>query len=293
MLVNKSTMKVKKLTLKDNEFPEVLKGIPQPPTQLFVLGDLTGLLSLPRVAIVGSRKVSTYGRHVTQTLTHDLTRAGVVIVSGLALGVDSIAHLSCLEAGGKTIAVLPTGIDNIYPASHQGLARQILAHGGALVTEYEPGTPGLKKNFIERNRLVSGLSDGVLIPEAAIKSGTLHTANFALDQAKTVMAVPGNITSQTSEGTNNLLKTGAIMVTEADDIFQALQIEKNGTQKQLPLAANRAEAAILELLIEGTTDGASLHTASGLTPSEFNQTLTMLEITGKITALGAGNWGLR
>jgi DNA processing protein len=198
-----------------------------------------------------------------------------------------------LEAGGKTIAVLPTSLDNIYPSSHRHLAKRIIENGGALVSEYESGMPGLKQNFIERNRLVSGLSEGVLIPEAAIKSGTLHTANFALDQGKTVMAVPGNITSQTSEGTNNLLKSGAVLVTEIEDIFQALKLERLGQQKELPLAANQAEQSILWMITEGITDGSLLLTKSGLTPSEFNQTLTMLEITGKIAPLGAGNWGIR
>jgi DNA processing protein len=286
-------MKVKKLTLTSKEFPEILKNIPQPPQKLYAIGELTSLLNLPRVAVVGSRKVTPYGRQVTQNLAYELARSGVVIISGLALGVDSIAHEACLEAGGKTIAVLPTSLDNIYPSSHRHLAKRIIENGGALVSEYESGMPGLKQNFIERNRLVSGLSEGVLIPEAAIKSGTLHTANFALDQGKTVMAVPGNITSQTSEGTNNLLKSGAVLVTEIEDIFQALKLERLGQQKELPLAANQAEQSILWMITEGITDGSLLLTKSGLTPSEFNQTLTMLEITGKIAPLGAGNWGIR
>jgi DNA processing protein len=286
-------MKVKKLTLTSKEFPEILKNIPQPPQKLYAIGELTSLLNLPRVAVVGSRKVTPYGRHVTQNLAYELARSGVVIISGLALGVDSIAHEACLEAGGKTIAVLPTSLDNMYPSSHRHLAKRIIENGGALVSEYESGMPGLKQNFIERNRLVSGLSEGVLIPEAAIKSGTLHTANFALDQGKTVMAVPGNITSQTSEGTNNLLKSGAVLVTEIEDIFQALKLERLGQQKELPLAANQAEQSILSMITEGITDGSLLLTKSGLTPSEFNQTLTMLEITGKIAPLGAGNWGIR
>jgi DNA processing protein len=286
-------MKVNKLTLTSKEFPEILKNIPQPPQKLYAIGELTSLLNLPRVAVVGSRKVTPYGRQVTQNLAYELARSGVVIISGLALGVDSIAHEACLEAGGKTIAVLPTSLDNIYPSSHRHLAKRIIENGGALVSEYESGMPGLKQNFIERNRLVSGLSEGVLIPEAAIKSGTLHTANFALDQGKTVMAVPGNITSQTSEGTNNLLKSGAVLVTEIEDIFQALKLERLGQQKELPLAANQAEQSILWMITEGITDGSLLLTKSGLTPSEFNQTLTMLEITGKIAPLGAGNWGIR
>ena len=279
--------------LKNSEIPEILQNIPQPPKVLHVLGDLSLLLQAPRVAVVGSRKVSPYGRQVTESLVRSLTGAGVVIVSGLALGIDSIAHEACLEAGGKTIAVLPSGLDSIYPSSHRQLAKRILETGGALISEYELGMPALKHNFIERNRLVSGISDGVLIPEAALKSGTLHTANFALDQGKTIMAVPGNITSQTSEGTNNLLKSGAILVTEVQDILQALRIDGTGHQRQLPLAANAAEQIILDLIAAGESDSSILLAKSELSPSEFNQTLTMLEITGKIQALGAGNWGMR
>lgn len=286
-------MKVKKLTPSGSEFPNVLKTIPQPPKELYVLGDLGSVLEMPRVAIVGSRKVTPYGRHITQKFARELAGMGVVIVSGLAFGIDSIAHEACIDAGGKTIAVLPTSLDNIYPSSHRNLAKRILETGGVLISEYESAMPGFKHNFIERNRLVSGISDGVLIPEAALKSGTLHTANFALDQGKIIMAVPGNITSATSEGTNSLLKTGAIMVTELTDILCALKLEKVGEQRQLPLAANLAEANILENIAAGTTDGALLLAVSGLSPSEFNQTLTMLEITGKIAPLGAGNWGIR
>jgi DNA processing protein len=285
-------MKVNKLTLVSSEFPEILKHIPQPPKELYTLGDLGPLLEIPRVTIVGSRKVTPYGRQATAQLARELAQAGVVIISGLALGVDSIAHKACLEAGGKTIAVLPTSLDNIYPSSHRQLAKDILVQGGALVSEYEASMPGLKHNFIERNRLVSGLSDGVLITEAAIKSGTLHTANFALEQGKTVMAVPGNITSLTSEGTNSLLKAGAIMVTETADILSALNLTEKDLQKQLPLAANAAEQTVLDLIAAGTTEASAILAASQLNPSEFNQTLTMLEITGKIRPLGMGNWSI-
>lgn len=286
-------MKVNKLTVKNAGIPSILAAIPAPPKELYVMGELGLLMQMPRVAIVGSRKVSPYGRHVTQRLAESLARAGVVIVSGLALGVDAIAHKACLEAGGKTIAVLPTSLDSIYPSSHRHLAEAIVRQGGALVSEYAPGMPGLKKNFIERNRLVSGISDAVLITEAAIKSGTLHTANYALDQGKTVMAVPGNVTSPTSEGTNNLLKSGAIMVTEAADVLAALNLALIGSQRQLPLGSNREEQVLIDLLADGMTDSSELLQTSKLDASTFNQTLTMLEITGKIRATGAGHWQLK
>jgi DNA processing protein len=285
-------MPVKKLTLKHSEIPEILKNIPNPPKELYVMGELAPLLETPRIAIVGSRKVTPYGRQITAQLARELAQRGITIISGLALGIDAIAHQAALEAGCKCIAVLPTSLEEIYPASHQQLAREILQQGGVLVSEYPEGMPSLKKNFIERNRLVSGLSDGVLIPEAALKSGTLHTANFALDQGRTVMAVPGNITSVTSQGANNLLKSGAILVTEVADILSALHLTPKDLQRQLPLAANHAEQVLLDLISSGTSDASILLAESRLGPSEFNQTLTMMEITGKVKPLGMGHWGI-
>lgn len=282
-------MKVKKITQKDNAFPEVLRSIPDPPKELYVLGSLEPFLKIPRISVVGSRKVTPYGRGVTTGLVTEVARQGVGIVSGLAIGVDSISHQAALDAGGLTAAVLPCGLDKPYPATHRQLARRILEQGGALVSEYPEGTPPLQHHFIARNRLVSGLSDAVLITEAASKSGTLHTAGFALEQGRTVMAVPGNITSALSTGTNNLIKTGAIPVTEASDIFQALGLT-NLSKAQGIVAANADEAAILDLLKQGLSDASDLQLASKLTADRFNQTLTMLEITGKIRPTGAGHW---
>jgi DNA processing protein len=244
---------------------------------------------MPRLAVVGSRKVTPYGRSVTTDLIQAVARLGVVIISGLALGVDAIAHQAALDAGGRTLAVLPCGLDAPYPVRHRPLARNILTQGGALVSEYSNGTPPLQFRFLERNRLVSGLADALLITEATIKSGTLHTANFALEQGKTVMAIPGNITSQLSQGTNSLIRTGAVPITSAEDILQALNLSSPVLQKEV-LPANAAEAAILDLIRTGTSEGSALQTASRLDAALFGQTLTMLEITGKIRPLGAGHW---
>src|SRR5687767_2661656 len=165
-------MNVNRLTLTSSDFPEVLRHIPQPPKELFVAGgQLSELLKRPLVTVVGSRKVSAYGKTVTTKLAGELARAGVVIVSGLAIGVDAIAHRAALEAGGLTIAVLPGSLDDIYPSSHYQLAMRIIEQGGALLTEYPPGTRTYPGNFIARNRLASGLSQAVLITEAAEKSG--------------------------------------------------------------------------------------------------------------------------
>ncbi|CAN5613751.1 hypothetical protein BH23PAT1_BH23PAT1_1560 [soil metagenome] len=285
-------MKINKISLKALAYPEILRNIPSPPKELYVQGPLEDLLCQPRLAVVGSRKVTAYGRGVTHKLSSASAQAGVVIISGLALGVDSIAHEAALESGGKTIAVLPCGLDKPYPAQHRQLAGKILNMGGAIVSEYPEGTPPLVQHFIARNRLVSGLSDGVLITEAAARSGTLHTANFALNQGRTVMAVPGNITSPYSMGTNNLIKSGALPVTCPEDIFSALNLIVKPVAERELLGSNREETLLLSLLTEGTTEAAELLTQSGLEAGAFNQTLTMLEINGHIRPLGAGHWTL-
>jgi DNA processing protein len=284
-------MIVKKLTLASPNFPEVLRNIPTPPSLLYVAGDsLQDLLQRPRVTIVGTRKVTPYGRAVTTQLATELARAGVVIVSGLAYGVDSIAHRAALEAGGQVIAVLPTSIERIYPAAHRGLAQDILQQGGVLITEYAADAAVYKTNFVARNRLAAGLGDITLVTEAAIKSGTIHTTRFALEQGKDVMAVPGNITSITSGGTNNLIKSGALPVTEVADILHALGIAP--VKKAAPAGDTPAEQTILNLLSEGHDDGSTLQALSNLEIQAFNQNLTMLEITGKIRSLGNNKWAL-
>lgn len=272
-------------------YPPLLAHTSPPPRQLHVLGDGTLLTQGIRLAVIGSRKVSPYGKAVTTKLAQEAAKQGIIIVSGLALGVDGLAHRAALDVGGKTIAVLPCGLDRIYPSSHKQLAEQILKQGGALITEYSPGTEIFKTNFIARNRIISGISEGVLITEAAAKSGTIHTANFALEQGRTVMAVPGNITSLLSEGTNNLIKAGAQPVTCVEDICAALDVQP-AIQTALPLAANEREAIVLQLIAEGVTDSSELLHRCRLDAALYSQTLTMLEITGKIRAIGAGHWAI-
>ena len=283
-------MQIKTLSVDDDKRLSYLGELAQPVSKLFYLGDsLPMLLDAPFVAIVGSRKVSPYGRAVTTKLAGDLARAGVVIVSGLALGVDSIAHQAALDAHGKTIAVLPSGLDTIYPASHRNLARQILLQGGALISEYPEGSEGpMKHQFIARNRIIAGISQGVLITEAAAKNGSLHTAEFALEQGIDVFAVPGNITSSTSAGTNNLIKTGATPVTNVGDILEALNINIRVTSNYQPDSPE--EATLIQLITTAPRTNDELLSASNLPPAVFNQTLTMLEINGVIQSDMAGNW---
>lgn len=287
-------LNVNKLTLEDDSTPDILRHIASPPQQLFVAGTpLDEVMQHPRVAVVGSRKVSAYGREVTTKLAHELASRGVVIISGLALGVDSLAHKAALEAGGMTVAVLPGPIEKVYPSSHAQLAKQIYDSGGTLVSEYPEGTEIFLSNFIARNRLISALAQAVLITEAAERSGSLHTARFALEQGRDVLAVPGSIFSETSAGANNLIKSGATPVTDYTDVLHVLGIEERPVQQSLLIGSTPAEQAILDILSTGSRDTDVLMFESKLDVTEFNQTLTMLEITGKIRSLGAGQWSSR
>lgn len=277
----------------DEKIPEVLREIGSPPRQLFCRGTpLDDLIKRPRVAIVGSRGPSVYGRQVTAQLARELAEQGVVIVSGLAFGVDALAHLAALEAGGPCIAVLPGPVDDIYPRSNQRLANQILEQGGTLVSEAGSGEVTYKQKFIARNRLVSGLAQAILVTEATLDSGSRHTADFAVRQGRILLAVPGNINSDLSAGPNKHLKSGAIPVTELGDILKALKLKFHEMPAQQVRGDNPAEQAILDLLLSGLTTGDELLSNSGLDTSQFNQTLTMLEITGKIRPLGSNHWSL-
>lgn len=276
------------------DYPALLAQIHDPPRQLFVASNnWSKLINMPMLAIVGSRKASPYGRAVTEQLARGAAARGIVIVSGLGLGIDSIAHQAALDAGGYTIAVLPSGLNNIAPSSHTGLARQIIAKKGALVSEYPPNTrAGIKGFYIARNRIVAGMSHAVLITEAAQGSGSLHTANFALEEGKDVLAVPGPITSETSVGCNNLIKTGATPIMGIDDILEVYGIQASAQTNHEILANNKAEHTILSILQQGVKDTESLQIESKLEPVEFQQTLSMLEITNRITSVGGGKWTL-
>lgn len=253
----------------------------------------------PVVAIVGSRKPSSYGLEVTEKLAGDLAKAGCVIISGLALGVDCIAQAAALEAGGTVVGVVTNELPEISPRSNQRLAENIIQKGGAIMSEWKRGDGKIiaKWSFLERNRLVSGLADAVVITEATARSGTLNTAAHALSQGRELFVVPGNITSPLSEGCNSLLKQGAHPVTSARDILEIIAPAslRSSTSKQisLPVGATPAETAILKLLIAGVRDGDQLQQQSGLSASEFATTLTMLEINGIIKPLGANRWTLQ
>lgn len=211
---------VQVITLKDEIYPELLKQIYDPPAVLFVRGVLPSS-EKKHLAVVGSRKASNYGLRVTEDLIHPAAKAGVVIVSGLAYGIDAHAHDAAIRANGCTVAVLGSGVDHesIYPSSNRALASKIIAHGGALISEFFIGTPPLKHHFPLRNRIIAGLCHGTLVIEAAQKSGSLVTAKSAMDSNRDVYAVPGSIHSPLSEGTNELIKSGAVPITKPEDLF--------------------------------------------------------------------------
>ncbi|MGH7156628.1 MAG: DNA-processing protein DprA [Candidatus Saccharimonadales bacterium] len=283
-------MNVNTLKLIDQDFPEILSQIPSPPQQIYWIGKHPKhWLDKPRVAVVGSRKMTAYGKTITDSFVTELARAGVVIVSGLALGIDITAHRAALAAGGETVAVLGSAIDQITPASHANVARQIVSQG-TIISEYPPGVPTQAYNFVIRNRIIAGLAEVVVIPEAALKSGSLHTARFALEQGKTVMAVPGNINGPTSEGCNNLIKSGAVPVTNTSDIFFALKFNPAKQISTHKFVGTAQEQTIFELIEQGIAAQEELATASEMDGSVLSSTLTMLELSGYIRPAGGGNW---
>ena len=235
------------ITFRDQGYPKNLLEIYDPPPVLYVRGVLDAVDSL-MVAIVGSRRGSSYGRAVTKRISKELAAAGVTVVSGMARGIDTYAHLGALEAGGKTIAVLGCGIDVVYPPENKKLFSDIIDHG-AIISEFPLGTPPDGKHFPRRNRIISGVSLGVVIVEATADSGSLITASHALEQGREIFAVPGNVGMATSKGTNRLIKQGAKLVEEAQDILSEILPQYRGAIKQevLPVLSD-AEDGILQFL---------------------------------------------
>ena len=320
--------KINQISPLECNFTEVLDAIALKPKTLYFHGKIpqnmvenakSSTQNRPKsVAIVGSRHNTKYGEEIAYKLAYELGKRGVVVISGLAYGIDSIGHRGCLDAGGTTLAVLGTPIDRIYPKSHTALAREIVEKGGAIISEYAPRTPeyrdvalapgeylddkghrtqDMKSSFLYRNRIISGLADIVVVVEAAEKSGSLNTATHALAQGKEVFAVPGNITSPYSQGCNKLIKQGATPYTEPDDIlrelFPAEFAKKYHKMKQANLFGDTdAETATLKALATGARSGDEIMQISHLPPEVFNQTITLLELKSRVRALGMNNWSL-
>ncbi len=285
-------MKINRILPDDSPYLQIIDTIAHKPKALYVIGELP-TTRRTTVAIVGTRKPTAYGREVAHMLAYDLAQKGIIIMSGLALGIDAIAHRAALEAGGTTIAVLGNGLGSVYPATNRDLAKAILEKGGVLISEYEPEVEARDFQFLERNRIVSGLSDAIIIIEAAKRSGTLSTAARALEQGREVFVVPGNITSPLSAGCNALLKQGATPITCADDILEVIAPDLLNPQSMLALGNTPLETKIITLLQSGMRDGDQILIESGATASDFSTTLTMMEITGVIRALGGNQWTLK
>ena len=292
-------MKINEILPQENKFTEVLETLALKPKMLYFYGKLPEKRE-KTVAIVGSRRNTRYGEEVAYKLAYELAKRGVVVVSGLADGIDSIAHRGAVDAGGVTIGVLGTQIEKIYPRTNLDLARKMIEQGGAVMSEWHEGDEVYpdKGSFLLRNRIISGLSDAVIVVEAAIKSGSLNTAMHALDQNKMLFAVPGNINNPCSQGCNKLIQQGAEPLTEVKDVLDFLFPVKKGRKKKnedqlLLLGDDENETKILKMLMEGVSDGSEIVEKTGISVSDFNQTATILEIKGRIRALGANQWALK
>lgn len=287
---------IRVLVPEDEEYPQLLSSIENPPRVLFVRGRF-----VPgdgrALAVVGTRKPTPYGREVTQRFVEQLVFHGVTIVSGLARGIDGIAHRTALECRGRTVAVLAGGVDRVYPPEHLGLASEVAQHG-AVISEFAPGKLPVPGNFPARNRIISGLALGVLVVEGAAQSGTKITARLAVEQGRDVFAVPGPITSRQSQAPADLIKLGAKPVTAVSDILEEFPEETRATPEDQPTIPQAAleklepqERRIMEALSDGSLHVDELVRRCGLGTAEVSSTLTLLELRGLVRHLGGMVYG--
>ena len=296
------------LILDDGSYPFLLREIPDPPITLYVKGNWQECFEMPCIGVVGSRRCSTYGQNASEMLGRDLAEHGVCVVSGFARGIDSAAHQGAIDGKGKTIAVLGTGIDKVYPKENAKLVNQILDSGGAIVSQFPLGTPPLRENFPYRNRIISGLSLGILVIEASERSGSLITARLAMEQNREVLAVPGNITSKNSFGTNYLIKSGAKLVQQWQDVVaelppeiaaeilppptddRKLQTEKPKEEK-MPAGIGENEKKIYEILrADEEIHIDILLEKTGLSFGELNKSLVDLDLKDLIRVLPGNHY---
>lgn len=278
------------LTLLDENYPANLRQIDAPPPLIFVRGELFDTDEVA-VALVGTRRATSYGREVAHNVATELAQAGVTVVSGLALGVDTVAHRAALEAGGRTIAVLGSGVDQIYPAQNHQLALEI-ERNGALVSEYPIGTRPMAANFPPRNRIISGLSRSVVIVEASQQSGALITAEFALDQGRELFAVPGSILHPGSSGCNELIRNGAAPLLSTNDLLEQLNIMRALEQKEVrrTVPADPLEAKLLEYISLEPLHIDEIVRRSSLSAPQVTGLLAMMELKGMIRQVGIMNY---
>ena len=280
------------ITIKDQRYPMLLKEIYSPPALLYVKGNLIEQDNLA-LAVVGTRKMSEYGKMVIKRLIGKLAASGLTIVSGLALGIDAEAHSEAINTGGRTVAVLGSGVDDtsIYPRYNINLAKRILSNG-ALISEYPPGTKSYPQHFPVRNRIISGMTKGVLVIEAAKRSGALITAYLALDQNRDVFAIPGDISRTVSAGTNDLIKRGAKLVLGADDILSELDLNPDSdyTKKQDPIPSNDNEKTILGHLGDDPIHIDKLEEITRMPLGKLSSLLSTMEVKGLVKNIGAQHY---
>jgi len=286
------------ITLQDPEYPALLRETADPPAALFVHGDPM-LLASPQIAIVGSRNPTTSGKSTAKEFARYLASAGITITSGLAIGIDGASHQGALEAHGSTIAVTGTGLDRVYPASHHTLAKQIAQQGGALVTEFPPGTPARAGHFPRRNRIISGLSLGVLVVEAALRSGSLITARQATEQGREVFAIPGSIHNPLARGCHAIIRQGAKLVETAQDIIEELgpllctliPNEELGTEtpdSEKTFETDPEYCQLLETIGYDPIPIDEIIAQSGLTAEAVSSMLLLLELEGYVSSAPGG-----
>jgi DNA processing protein len=283
------------ISIIDATYPKLLAQISDPPPLLYVLGNVD-MLNKPQLGIVGSRNPTAGGKRITKELSTSVSLSGLVITSGMATGIDGEAHIAALETTGETIAVCGTGLDRIYPAKHRALAHQISAQG-ALVSEFSIGTTPMAQNFPRRNRLISGMSLGVLVVEASIKSGSMITARLALEQGREVFAVPGSIHSPLSTGPHELLKQGGVLTRNAEDILNELSFE---SESCIPLIkqyngdkdVDNEISELLKFLSYEAISVDELVEKSKLSPQVVSQTLLMLELSNRVSKVGVATFVL-
>lgn len=282
----------RKIALQDKEYPAILKEIHDPPKELYIKGEITNQDKVA-IAIVGTRKFTQYGKQVAYDISGNLAKLGITIVSGLARGIDAFAHEAALESGGRTIAVLGSGLDreSFFPSSNWSLSEKI-AKQGAVITEYPFGTRGTNFTFPQRNRIVSGLSLGVVVIEAPEESGALITASLALEQNREVFAVPGNIYENNSQGTNKLIKMGAKLVTGIEDVLEELNLTHllSAEKKINYKPENKEEKIVLSLLSIKPVHIDEIIKQSKMPASSVNSTLMILELKKVVKNLGKNNF---
>ena len=273
-------MEIRCIRRRDHSFPSWLAAIHDPPARLFLRGSADAAqLDKPAIALVGARACSSYGRSVTRSLARDLAAAGLVVVSGMARGIDGEAHRGALDAGGVTVAVLGCGVDRDYPAAHSELARRI-CESGLVISEYEPGVEPAPWRFPARNRIIAGLCRATVVVEARERSGALITADFALEEGREVLAVPGEITSSLSAGTNALLRLGATPVTCAADVLEVFGIDP---AKPQAVTLDGVVGVLFERLSAGALTADELLRGCGVDPAAGSAALIELELAGRVT----------